>query len=677
MQVLPLHLPRARKLSQHFLAALFTMLLVLVVNAQLRPADAADPTITVSGTSNGTSTQYIGANGDMNYDSSTLQDVGFNTWRIWNDITVFEPNNDTSYGSLSPDDIKSNVNVIPWKTWDTNMSQYKIYDQTKKDGVKLVISLRNTGIDHSASWMANPLRTTADNNEWWEHVFATVYWLNVRNDYHVDDFEVFNEPDNNGQGWKGTEADYLNFAQLTHDAIDYVYKTYLPNRSYHLMGPSVDYPNVGSDSSVPNGKGWLYDLLHISPTPINAVSYHHYATGGPMQDGIRYVHDLMQQTGHGDLPVWITEWGSYDQQNQSNNDDSQQFAVRTINNLIEFSQPGSDHIDGSHYYIWQDGGDKDGILDKQGNKRTVYSALKLAVRALQGGKPTYQSTTSNSDLTAITTKDSTGTINLLVTNINANTSYAVNTDISALFSGSTSSTIERYDSDNKDTQASGPAVNNGKMQFSIPASAAVLIRVANSSSSPTAASSSSPTAQGTVASPKQTSSSAASVNSTSSPTGTTGSTATIVSIDTNTKYQTIDGFGFFGAMDTWWGKPEDMYSDKWADQVFNDLGITVWRNEYYSAEAADQPQDANWDKQRPVAEGLVKKARDKGIDLKIILSVWSPPGSMKCMIAADVASTTVSLGLRGQRAEVRFAPQIHGICPMANCGHQNVCRRWA
>ncbi|NJM63444.1 MAG: hypothetical protein HC849_30005, partial [Oscillatoriales cyanobacterium RU_3_3] len=26
-------------------------------------------------------------------------------------------------------------------------------------------------------------RTEADWNEWWEHVFATVYWLNVRNDY--------------------------------------------------------------------------------------------------------------------------------------------------------------------------------------------------------------------------------------------------------------------------------------------------------------------------------------------------------------------------------------------------------------------------------------------------------------------------------------------------------------
>jgi len=246
-----------------------------------------------------------------------------------------------------------------------------------------------------------------------------------------------------------------------------------------VLGPSVDYPNVGSDSSVSNGKGWLSDLLHLSPPPINAVSYHHYASGNQSTDGIHYVHDQMQQAGHDDFPLWLTEWGSYD--GQSSGNDDQRFAVRMINNLIEFSKPGSDHVDGSHYYIWQDGGIGDGILDQYGNKRTVYYALRLAVRSLQGAKPTYQSSTSTSDLTAIATKDGTGTINLLFTNTNGNNSYAVNIDISALFSSSGSSTIERYDADNKDSQAPGPSVNNGHLQFTIPASAAVLIRVPGNS----------------------------------------------------------------------------------------------------------------------------------------------------------------------------------------------------
>ncbi len=113
----------------------------------------------------------------------------------------------------------------------------------------------------------------------------------------------------------------------------------------------------------------------------------------------------------------------------------------------------------------------------------------------------------------------------------------------------------------------------------------------------------------------------------------TGSLA--IDIDTNTKYQTIDGFGIFGAMDTWWGNPQGMYSDRWANQVLDDLGITIWRNEYYPPATAKSPQDADWSKQLPVVKGLVKKARDKGIDLKIILTVWSPPESMKCAISAD------------------------------------------
>ena len=481
MQVFSLRLLCVRK--HHLLMAFLSMALIIVVNTQFAPVNAAtSATISVSGTSNSISSKYIGANGDMGYKSDTLKDIGFNTWRIWNDITVFEPLNDTSYGALSPADIKANVNVIPWDIWDKNMGlRRSFFAQTKADGVKLMLSLRNTGVDHSASWMANPLKSSADNNEWWEHVFATVYWLNVRNDYHIDDFEVFNEPDNSGQGWKGTEADYLAFAKLTRDAIDYVYKTYLPNRTYQVLGPSVDYPNVNSDYSVSNGNGWLYDLLHVSPTPINAVSYHHYASANQMVGGIHYAHDQMQQAGHSDFPLWLTEWGSYDAQAQwsHSGDNDQPFAVRMINNLIEFSQPGSDHVDGSHYYIWQDGGDSDGILDQYGNKRTVYYALQLAVQALQGGKPTYKSSTSTSDLTAITTKDDTGRINLLVTNTNRNNSYWVNADISALFTGSGSSTIKSYPN-NKD-QASGPQVNNGQVQFTIPASAAVLIQVSSSS----------------------------------------------------------------------------------------------------------------------------------------------------------------------------------------------------
>ncbi len=120
--------------------------------------------------------------------------------------------------------------------------------------------------------------------------------------------------------------------------------------------------------------------------------------------------------------------------------------------------------------------------------------------------------------------------------------------------------------------------------------------------------------------------------------GTTGAAGTLgtpnVTIDTGTQYQTIDGFGFFGAMDDWWNS--NLYSDAWGKQVINDLGITIWRNEYYSEEAN---QDANWAKQKPVVQGLKAVADAAGVPLKFVFTVWSPPSSMKCTVDSVQAGT--------------------------------------
>ena len=119
----------------------------------------------------------------------------------------------------------------------------------------------------------------------------------------------------------------------------------------------------------------------------------------------------------------------------------------------------------------------------------------------------------------------------------------------------------------------------------------------------------------------------------------TSALAADVSVDRSTKYQTIDGFGFFGAMDSWWGNPP-LVSDAWATQVLGDLGATIWRNEYYPP--ADDPavlpvpyeQDADWTKQKPVVQTLKRIADAQHVPLKIILTVWSPPSTMKCLANA-------------------------------------------
>lgn len=102
-----------------------------------------------------------------------------------------------------------------------------------------------------------------------------------------------------------------------------------------------------------------------------------------------------------------------------------------------------------------------------------------------------------------------------------------------------------------------------------------------------------------------------------------------ISIDKSVKYQTIDGFGFFGAADVWWGSPTAMWNDAWGEKVISDLGITMWRSELYPPAIPGANQDADWDKQKPVVQGLKAKADKYKVNLKFIATVWSPPADLK------------------------------------------------
>ena len=108
-----------------------------------------------------------------------------------------------------------------------------------------------------------------------------------------------------------------------------------------------------------------------------------------------------------------------------------------------------------------------------------------------------------------------------------------------------------------------------------------------------------------------------------------------ITIDRSEKYQQIDGFGFFGARDVWWGNASDLYNETWATQVITDLGITIWRNELYPPSTATTTQDAHFDKQKPVIEGLAKVAAAHRVPLKFIFTVWSPPADLKCALDAN------------------------------------------
>jgi O-glycosyl hydrolase len=118
-----------------------------------------------------------------------------------------------------------------------------------------------------------------------------------------------------------------------------------------------------------------------------------------------------------------------------------------------------------------------------------------------------------------------------------------------------------------------------------------------------------------------------------------------IAIDHTKTFQTIEGFGFFGARAVWWKSGANtLYRDTWAEDAISDLGMTMWRNELYShlpVNAANgisdfdkkagngYGQDANWTKQKPIVQNLYNKAKELGVDLKIILTIWSPPGQWK------------------------------------------------
>jgi O-glycosyl hydrolase len=107
-----------------------------------------------------------------------------------------------------------------------------------------------------------------------------------------------------------------------------------------------------------------------------------------------------------------------------------------------------------------------------------------------------------------------------------------------------------------------------------------------------------------------------------------------VTINRATKYQSIEGFGFFGAADAWRSQAT-VLNTTWSQMVIDDLGITMWRNEYYPTATADAPQDTQWDAQKPVVQSLYAAANASRAPLKTVLSVWSPPADYKCVVTTN------------------------------------------
>jgi hypothetical protein len=186
----------------------------------------------------------------------------------------------------------------------------------------------------------------------------------------------------------------------------------------------------------------------------------------------------MNATGHPDYPVWLSEWATY----RGGYDSASKGVKLVINNLIRGSRPGDDHIYGSHLFTFYDwdgftGGFQnfEGLVDRDGNRRSSYYAMRLASRALLGCRPTYQATASNASLLAIATTDAAGAVYVLVTNSNMKRAVTVDLDLSALRTSGTG-TQWQYDAQHLDVVVGTPALVDGRVTFAVPGTSAMLLK---------------------------------------------------------------------------------------------------------------------------------------------------------------------------------------------------------
>jgi hypothetical protein len=125
------------------------------------------------------------------------------------------------------------------------------------------------------------------------------------------------------------------------DAIDFVYKTYLPDRTYRIHGPKT----VG-------GSNWPASALQEIPNYFDPVNFHNY--DADISNYTRKVRCWMNGTVRANSLVWVGEWRSYE---ISYGDLS--LALSLIKNLIRGSQPGIIIFTGVTYSVCTTGESQD------------------------------------------------------------------------------------------------------------------------------------------------------------------------------------------------------------------------------------------------------------------------------------------------------------------------------
>ncbi|MGQ9779458.1 MAG: hypothetical protein ACUVRM_06230 [Bacillota bacterium] len=459
--------------------SILTLVTLVTMIMSLTIVHAGSYTITVTGAPDGLTELSIGAvEGNSRFNVAELVDVGFKNYRIYAGMSRLEPEDDDGvYGSPSIAEIKANPGIIPWAYWDyqftrqdgyfwsgegigVQVSLYQILSGLKANGIRPIVTLRNVDNDNNPPWAQelNPPNSPEDWNEWWEHVFATVYWCNVLHNLEVHDWEVHNEPDNSSQGWAGTLQDYILFTQYTYDAIKYVYDTFLPGKTFRLYAPVATHCNE-----------WITNSIIQNDAIIDVIDWHRY---GPPYDEAVTIHGWIDQYDSDGIhePLCLSEWGSYRDQYTSVGD-ALNYATYLIDHNRSESKIEFSSVFSMYDWIWP-GGDMKGLVAPDGTKRECYWMFRMMCRGLNCAKQKYAIThniPANVWVYPIAAKDqTTGTLYVEIINKSAQP-QAITLDLSAHTTSGTV-TFREYSANKKDEVIGSGVLSNGKITFTMPKS---------------------------------------------------------------------------------------------------------------------------------------------------------------------------------------------------------------
>lgn len=96
-----------------------------------------------------------------------------------------------------------------------------------------------------------------------------------------------------------------------------------------------------------------------------------------------------------------------------------------------------------------------------------------------------------------------------------------------------------------------------------------------------------------------------------------------IALNSGERYQTIEGFGAFGAKEAWWSRGP-YYDSTFLKRIIDTVGVTILRTELYPPE-----DEQNWVKQIDYWRAVKAYADTVKQPLKVIASVWTPPASFK------------------------------------------------